>query len=369
MIDVSRLRRIQQPFRRRTPPGAMPGTVAVDPQAPAPSIRVLGYGPDGFQDTQLDQLEQLPEHLGQYPVTWVNVDGLGDARTIRRLGEIFNLHPLALEDVVNVHQRAKVDDYEDHIFVVARMIIPETRAETEQISLFLGQGFLLTFQERAGDCLETVRDRIRHGRGRIRHLGADYLLYSVLDAVIDGYFPVLEQCAAILDELDEEVLDRPDQRTIKRIHEVRSDLLHLRRAAWPHRDAINTLIRGTYATIAEETDLYLRDCYDHVVQIIDVTETYREVCADLREFYFSFINHRANEVMRLLTIIATIFIPLSFIASVYGMNFDTNVSRWNMPELEWAFGYPFALGLMAILAGGLLVYFWRKGWLGAASDE
>jgi magnesium transporter len=356
-------RRLQKPFYRRSRPGAVPGTVMVDPDDPKPVIRLIGFGKEGFCEQRLDAVEQLPELLDQMDIAWVNVDGLGDAHTIRQLGEIFQLHPLALEDVVNVHQRAKVEDYGKVLFVVARMVTAKARLETEQISIFVGEKFVLSFQETEGDCLNSVRDRLRQGIGRVRFSGTDYLLYALLDAIIDGYFPVIERYGEELDQLDEIVSDHGGPSCIARLHEVRSDLLQLRRAIWPHRDAISVLLRGGHGMIGHETNVYLRDCHDHTVQIIDVLELYRETCSDLREYYFTTLGNRTNEIMRVLTIIATIFMPISFIAGVYGMNFDT------IPELHWAFGYPFVVGMMALVAGIQLLFFWRRGWLRAYDGE
>ena len=350
-------------FRRRTSPGAMPGTVAVDPEAARPVVRVISYGPDHLEEKEVEDLDSLAKLVGQSPVTWVDVQGLGDADTITRLGEIFQLHPLALEDVVNTHQRPKVEDYGQYLFIVIRMMAVGERLDTEQVSLFLGPNFVLTFQERPGDCLDPVRTRLRQLKGRIRNAGADYLAYALLDAVVDAYFPALEQYGEWLDSLDEEISAKPAPGVVVRVHQMRNDLLMLRRAIWPFRDDIGELVREPNPLVSEETRVFLRDCYDHTVQIIDLVETSREMCSDLREYYLSTVNNRMSETMKVLTIMATIFIPLSFIAGLYGMNFDPNASAWNMPELRWPFGYLLALGLMAGVAGSQLLYFWRRGWL------
>lgn len=365
MMKLGHVRRIRlKPrFLRRTRPGAVPGTVAVDPTAPRPAVRVVSFGPEDLIEEEPESLDRVTELVGQRPVTWVDVQGLGDAETVNRLGAIFGLHPLALEDVVNTHQRAKVEDYGEHLFIVARMLRNGGRLETEQVSLFLGKNFVLTFQEQPGDCLDPVRKRLRNAKGRIRKAGADYLAYALLDAVVDAYFPLLEQYGEWLERADDEVSERPTHQTVVRIHALRSDLLLLRRAIWPFRDALAELIREPNPLICDETRVYLRDCYDHTVQIIDLVETCRELCSDLRDYYLSTVNNRMSEVMKVLTVIATIFIPLGFIAGLYGMNFDPSVSRWNMPELRWHHGYLFALGLMATVAAGLLFFFWRRGWL------
>lgn len=279
-------------------------------------------------------------------------------RLSRELGEMFGLHGLALEDVVHAHQRAKVEDYEDHLFVVGRMVSTNGELESEQIALFLGSDFVLTFQEGLpGDCLDPLRERIRRDHGNVRKAGADYLAYAIIDAVVDSYFPVVEQYGDRLDELDGKLSSKPGSDAIGQVHQLRSELLMLRRSIWPHQDAIAELLRDTHELVTPETRVYLRDTLDHTLQIIDVIHTYREMCSDLRDFFFSVVSTRTNEVMKVLTIIATIFIPLSFIAGVYGMNFD------HMPELHWRMGYPFALSVMSVVAAGLIGFMWRKGWL------
>ncbi|MBI4183518.1 MAG: magnesium/cobalt transporter CorA [Proteobacteria bacterium] len=350
--------------RRRAGPGAPPGTLIADPTAARPVITVIGYGPDEIVERANPEPAELSSLIGRWPVLWVNVDGLGDVEAIRRVGETFGLHPLALEDVVNVHQRPKVEEYADHLYLVARMPRMGSALETEQVSLFLGRGFVLTFQERVGDCFDPVRQRLRAGRGRSRSAGPDYLAYALLDAIVDSFFPILERYGERVEELEDAVLAEPEIQVMADIHDAKRDLLLLRRAIWPQRDAISTLIRDDSPHVTRETRVFLRDCYDHTVQLIDVVETYREIASGLVEIYLSSLSARLNEVMKVLTVIATVFIPLSVIASIYGMNFDREASPWNMPELGWYWGYPFALGLMAAVGGGLLLHFWRKGWVG-----
>jgi len=350
-------------FSRRTPPGAIPGTVVADQTAPRPVIHVIAYGPETFEEKQVEDPAHLAEIVGRHAVTWVNVDGLGDAATIETIGKVFGLHPLSLEDVVNVHQRAKLEDYGEYLFIVARMLQPAERLETDQTSIFLGKNFVVTFQELPGDCLDPVRERLRKAKGRIRQAGADFLAYALLDAIVDAYFPVLERYGEQLDRLDSEITTRVPRSAVNEIHTLRGELLLLRRVVWPLRDAVGALARDPNRLISDTTRIYLRDCYDHTVQIIDLLETCREMCSDLREFYLSTVNNQMSEIMKVLTVIATIFIPMSFVAGVYGMNFDTQASAWNMPELHWRFGYPWALGVMAGVAAVQLFYFWRRGWL------
>ncbi|MGQ9651846.1 MAG: magnesium/cobalt transporter CorA [Phycisphaerae bacterium] len=356
--------------RRRTPPGAPPGTLVADPAAPKPVITVIGYGSDGCNEQVIRDVADVQKYLTRWPVTWINVDGLGDVQTIARLADLLGLHRLAVEDTVNTHQRAKVDHYPNHLFMVAHMATYNEHLETEQLSLYLGKNFVATFQGgQPGDPFEPVRERIRHAVGCIRQAGADHLAYSLIDAVIDGYFPVLETTGERLEELEDEILHRPTGRVASAVHEIKRNLMTLRRAIWPLREAMNSLVRDPSPLVNDETRLYLRDCYDHTVRVIDFIETYRELGSDLMDLYLSSVSQRMTEVMKVLTIIATIFIPLTFISSIYGMNFQTDRSPWNMPELTWYFGYPFALGLMAIMALGMLYYFRRKGWLSSSGEK
>ncbi len=352
-------------IQRQTAPGHSPGAIVPHPAHRPSAAGVLAYGPQSIVEHDLADVMQIPKLLSDHPVTWVNVEGLGDVKLIERLGDLFDLHRLALEDVVNVHQRAKVDEYGAILFIVLRMVnCQQDRCGTEQLSLFVGPGFVLTFQEGTpGDPFDRVRERIRKNVGKIRASGSDYLAYALIDAAIDAYYPVLEVYAERIDVLEDAVLEAGSRRTMDSLHEVKADLLLLRRAIWPLREALAQLMREGVPNIADTTRVYLRDCYDHVVQIVELVETYRELTADLRDLYMSSISNRINETMRVLTIISVIFIPLTFIAGIYGMNFDTDASDVNMPELNWPFGYPIVLTAMAVVAAALLVFFYRKGWL------
>jgi len=352
-------------FRRQTRPGDAPGILVPPPDSPKPELTLFAYGADQLVEKRIAGPEELAAIRQRFPVVWLNVDGFGDTALLQRIADLFHLHPLAMEDVVHVDQRAKVEEYDGTLFTVVRMVYCDGGdLETEQLTLFLGKDFVVTFQERpGGDSLNPVRERLRKNSGKIRRSGPDYLMYALVDAVVDGYFPVVEKFGDKLDDLDAAVDDPRNRRTMKSIHDVRAGLLLLRRAAWPHREALQNLQRDTHELISADTRVYLRDCYDHVIQIIDVLETYREMCSDMRDLYLTGVGNRTNEIMRVLTIMSTIFIPLSFIASVYGMNFNTERSRFNMPELNWMYGYPFALAVMATTALGLVGYFLRKGWL------
>ena len=363
MSRKSKRRKYVSGIERRTSPGAPPGSLVVDPQAPLPIIRVIAYGSEAVHEELVEDVSRIGSYLGRQPVTWVNVDGLGDAAVIRKLGEIFGIHRLALEDIINSHQRAKVDQYDNHLFVVGRMVEMADHVETEQLSLFLGKSYVLTFQERVGDAFDPVRERIRKAGGRVRNAGPDYLAYALIDAFIDNYFPVLEKYGERLESIEEDVLSRPEPVLVSRMHEVKRDLLTLRRAIWPLRETVNSLVREPSPFISDETRVYFRDCYDHTIQIIDLLENYRDVASGLMEVYLSSVSNRLNEIMKILTMFTAFFIPLSLIAGIYGMNFNTARSPFNMPELNWYLGYPFVLGLMATVALGMVTFFRRKGWL------
>jgi len=355
--------------RQRPPPGSAPGTLVADPSAPKPVIQVITYGPDRCVEQSIRDIDDVRKYLDDWPVTWINVEGLGDVQMVARLAEILDLHRLAVEDAVNTHQRAKVEHYPKHLFMVLHMAAYEESLETEQLSLFLGRNFVVTFQEgRPGDAFNPVRERIRQAVGHVQQAGADHLAYCLIDAVIDGYFPVLETVGERLETFEDEILTRPSSGIASRVHHVKRDMMTLRRMIWPLREAMNSLLRDPSPLITDETRLYLRDCYDHTVRVIDFIEAYRELGSDLMDLYLSSMSQRMNEVMKVLTIIATIFIPLTFISSIYGMNFQWEASPWNMPELTWYFGYPFALCLMAVLAFGMLRYFRRKGWLDSPAE-
>jgi magnesium transporter len=357
------------PIKRQTVPGSAPGTMIAPEESPSPVIDVIAYGPATFVEHKDVTPEAIAAIRREAQVTWVNVSGLGDVGLIERIGEIFSLHKLAMEDVVNLHQRAKAEEFDDHIFLVTRIVRSTNDFGTEQMCVFLGSDYVLSFQERPGDCFDPLRQRIRNGKGRIRTTGADYLCYALLDAVVDDYFPVLEHCGEALEGLEDEVASRPDSHHINRIHDMKRELLTMRRAVWPHREMINAVIRDENPLVSGETRLYLRDVYDHTLQLIDIIETYREIATGLMDVYMSSVSVKLNETMKVLTVIATIFMPLGFVASLYGMNFDRSVSAWNMPELGWKFGYPFSLALMALVAAAMLFYFRRKGWLGARRRE
>lgn len=367
----------------RSPPGSAPGTVTIDPSAPKPQIEVISSGPDADPATikrqPIARIADLPELPAGHTVRWVYVSGLGDADVLHEIGERFHLHPLTLEDIANTSQRPKSEVYENYLFIVTRMpagvavtddktsakppISADQQLLTEQLSICLGNDFVLTFQEEASNIFEPVRHRLMNGSSQIRKHGADYLAYALVDATIDAYFPLLEVYGEGVDDLETDVIEKPAINQIARIHDLKRNLLTARRAVWPQREMLNAIIRDETPFITAETKLFLRDCYDHTIQLMDMIETYREIASGLVDIQLSSQSNRMNEIMKVLTIIATIFIPLSFLASVYGMNFN-QASPWNLPELKWRYGYPALWAVMIAIAAGLLLWFRRKGWIG-----
>ncbi|HSE67584.1 MAG TPA: magnesium/cobalt transporter CorA [Gemmatimonadales bacterium] len=353
-------------FHKRHPPvGSMPGTLVTEPDARPPVIRLVGYTIDGVRETDVTDPEQLCEFLGAEGVTWVDVQGLGDEGVLRRIAEIFQIHPLALEDAVNVPQRPKSEPYEaQHLFIVRMTRVAEgARIEAEQVSFFIGRNYVLTLQERYGDVFDPVRKRVRIGKGPIRRMGPDYLAYALIDTVIDAYYPLLEMVGDQLYELEEAILVRPTAQGLRRIHAMRRELLGIRRAVWPQREAVNNLMREESPLISDGVRVYLRDTLDHAAQITDLVESYREITSGLMDIYLSSTGQKTNEVMKVLTIMASIFIPLTFLAGVYGMNFQY------LPGLQWHDAWWAICGIMAATTIGMLLYFRHRGWIGSGDGE
>jgi magnesium transporter len=347
-------------------PGTLPGTLDIGDNAPLPTIVLIDYNEANVTRMQIATPEECAAYLDTESVSWVDVQGLGSEEILQRLGKVFSLHPLVLEDVVNVPQRPKVEEYENQLVIIARMVMcPHQKAGfvTEQVSFILSKHYLLTVQEEPNlDTFNPVRERLRTSKGTIRKHGADYLAYTLIDTIIDGFFPVLEAYGEQIESLEDEVVSNPTHQTLEKIYALKRELLTLRRAIWPQRDAINALIRDGSDLITDEVRIYLRDCYDHAVQVLDMVETYRELASSLMDVYLSSVGNKMNEIMKLLTVISSIFIPLTFIAGIYGMNFNTERSPLNMPELNWYWGYPLCLILMLSIAGGLIFFFWKRGW-------
>jgi magnesium transporter len=347
-------------------PGSIPGTLNIEEDAEIPQIVLIDYSSNGANKMSNLTPEACAEHLNTKSVSWVDVKGLGSENILQRLGKVFDLHPLVLEDIVNVPQRPKVEDYPQQLVIITQMVVPKPSGSgfwLEQVSLVVGQNYLLTVQEKPEkDCFLPVRRRIKFNKGSIRDMGADYLAYALWDAIIDGFFPILEIYGEKIEDLEDKVIFNPSNNSLAEIYQIKRELLALRRAIWPQRNALNTLIRDGNSVIDPNILIFLRDCYDHTVQIIDIIETYRELAASLTDIYLSSISNKMNEVMKLLTVISSIFIPLTFIAGIYGMNFNSSVSPLNMPELDWYWGYPLCWTLMLATAASLVYFFWRRGW-------
>lgn len=348
------------------PLNSIPGTLNLPLKAPPPKIIIIDYNLDKATKVAIADPLDCAAYLDTESVSWIDVEGFGNQETWEKLNQVFHLHPIALEDIVNVPQRPKVEEYDDHLVVIARMVTLVEASEifvSEQISLVLGKNYLLTVQEESDyDCLDGVRERIRTSKGTIRRQGPDYLLYALLDAIIDGVFPILEIYGELIEDLEAEVVASPTPKTLQKINTVKRDLLTIRRTLWPQRDAINSLIRDGNELIRDEVRIYLRDCYDHTIQIIDMVETYREIASSLTDIYLSSVSNRMNEIMKILTIISSVFIPLTFIAGIYGMNFNTEKSPFNMPELNTYWGYVVVLIVMFTIAIAMIIFFARKGW-------
>lgn len=341
-------------------PGSEPGTLIIEPDAKPSRIILIDYD----EDNAVRKVDITPNacapYIGTNTVSWMDIQGLGSETVLKQVGEIFNLHPLLLEDVVNVPQRPKLEDYNNQLLVISQMVRlkeDESGFDTEQVSFVLGKRYLLSFQEEElQDCFEIVRDRIRTSQGRVRKSGADYLTYLLLDTIIDGYFPVVEHYEDRIEALEDVIISNPDRDTMQEIYDVRRELLALRRLIWPMRNVLHLLMRDHHGIVSDEVQIYFRDSYDHVIQILEIIEAYRELAASLMDVYMSTMGNKLNEIMKFLTVISTIFIPLTFIVGVYGMNFE------NMPELKGEWSYFMVWLVMLAVAGGLIFYFWRKGW-------
>ncbi|HYG64910.1 MAG TPA: magnesium/cobalt transporter CorA [Thermoanaerobaculia bacterium] len=369
---MARLGKRSKIIKRYHKPGTAPGTLRPleepGPGAEPLRVTVMDYGPQGLVEKAIDKVEDLAAFHKTPSVTWINVEGLNDLPFLEGLGKLFGFHPLALEDVLNCGQRPKVEDYGSYHFIVLKSLRlkPDGKdkdkekdqdgLELEQISFFLAGNFVITLQQFHGDSFDAVRERIRRGKGQIRRMGPDYLAYALIDALVDEFFPVLESYGERIEALEDALVTDPTTETLHEIHQVKRDLLLLRRTAWPERDLLNSLLHEESDIIRPEVQVFLRDCYDHTIQVIDMIETYRDLAAGLLDVYLSSASNRLNEVMKVLTIISTIFIPLSFVASLYGMNFT------HMPELDEPWGYPAVLAVMFVTGVSMVVYFKRKKW-------
>jgi magnesium transporter len=343
--------------------GFPPGTLIHigEPMSEPVRIGIIDYSESSFQEKDAGRAEECFPFKESPTVTWINVDGVHDVPLMEKLGGCFQIHPLILEDILNTDQRPKLDEMERYIYIVLKMLDYDTAQDgivAEQVSLVLGSNFVISFQEgRTGDVFNPVRERIRNGRGRIRKMGPDYLAYALMDAIIDRYFLILEKLGEKIEAVEDNLIADPTPDTIREIHQLKRDMIYLRKSVWPLREVIAAMEKSESELIHPSTGIYLRDIYDHTIQIIDTIETYRDMLSGMLDIYLSSISNRMNQVMKVLTIIATIFMPLTFLAGVYGMNFRF------MPELGWRWGYPFVLLLMLLIGIVMLIYFKRKKWL------
>ncbi len=321
-------------------------------------LRLIDYDLENLEEKELQSVEEMGRLKESPTVSWINVDGLHDINIIEKIGKIFSIHPLILEDIVHTGQRPKLEDVEELLFIVIKMLKYSSGKEiiAEQFSLILGPNFVISFQEIKGDVFEGVRERIRKGKGRLRKLGSDYLCYALLDAIVDNYFVVLEDMGEKIEEYEEELLADPTPETLHKIHKLRGDIIYLRRSIWPLREVINEILRGDISQISEATEMFYRDVYDHTIQVMDTIETFRDVISGMLDMYLSSISNKMNEVMKVLTMIATIFIPITFVAGIYGMNFEI------MPELKWPWAYPAVWGVIILITAVMAIYFKKKRW-------
>lgn len=350
---------------RFTRPGAVPGDLSHPSEAvgaPA-SLYLLDFDESSYTEKADCTLDEAQEYFASPGMTWLHVQGTPDEALLRSVGDAYHLHPLALEDVLHTGQRAKLEAYDGEIFAV--LGVPQlvsNRIEATQLSLFLGDTWLVSFYSGEHDPFDAIRQRAARQDSKIRQSGVDYLFYALLDTAIDLSFPTMEALGERIEALEVTVFDDPSREALDEIHHLKREFLLLRRILWPQRDMLNGLIRDDHAQIQETTKIYVRDCYDHSVHALDLVESYREMASSMLEIYLSSLSNRLNDVMKVLTIIATVFIPLSFIVGLYGMNFDRSVSPWNMPELGLRYGYPLLWLIMLAVVGGMLLYFRRQRW-------
>lgn len=346
---------------RRPPPGAQPGTFSLPPDAQPTTVRAMIWDSERLEEREIRNADELAAAADAPGVTWIEVVGLGDGTVLEWIRDALGVHPLAVADIANTPQRPKFEDYGERDLLIAQQVCmsAEEGVALEQLSLITARHWVLSVLEEPGGVFEPIRTRIRAGT-TIRRMGADYLTYSLIDTVIDGYFPVVEAIGEVLEDLEEEILARPSQHAIARLHAVRRVLVSLHRSMWRQRDALGQILRDDGEPLGSGVHVYFRDAHDHALQVLDSVDGYRELTIGLMDLYLSSVSNRLNEVMKTLTIMATIFIPLTFVVGVYGMNFDV------MPELRWRWGYPVVWTGMIAIAAGLLWWFRRRGWLGGS---
>ncbi|MEL4304571.1 magnesium/cobalt transporter CorA [Methanococcoides sp. LMO-2] len=342
--------------------GVAPGTLIHfgKKQLTEPKITVIDYDVDNFQELTVDKIEEAYPFKDSETVTWINICGVHQVDLIEKIGTQFGINPLVLEDIVHTDQRPKVEIFDSYIYIVLKMLQYDKEEEetiTEQVSIVLGSNFVISFQEVIGDTFDPVRERLRSSKGRIRKQGPDYLAYALMDSIVDNYFIMLEKIGENVETLDDELLDKPTPRTLESIHRLKKEVIFLRKFVWPLREVVNAMQRDESPLIKESTSLFLKDLYDHIIQVMDTIESYRDVLSTMLDLYLSTASNKMNEIMKVLTIIATIFIPLTFIAGIYGMNFEY------MPELKWHWGYAAAWGIMITVAFVMVSYFRKLKWL------
>jgi len=359
--DPQEVQMLRLSRKRVKPVGAPPGTLVHTGRKRTEEVQitVIDYDAEKYEELKVSDIDEGFKYLDSPTVTWINIDGLHEVDVIEELGEHLEIHPLVLEDVLYVEQRPKVEDFDDYLFLVVKMLtrVPEKGIDVEHISLILGSNWVISFQEIPGDIFVEIRERLRKAKGRIRSLGADYLCYRLLDTTVDHYYVILDEVAEQIEELESQLEGSPTPETQRRIHLLKHELLHIRKNIWPLREAVREFEQIESQLVSDEVRQFLSDVRDHTFQVIDTLDTYREMVSGLQDLYLSAISNRMNEVMKVLTIIATIFIPLTFIAGIYGMNFQY------MPELTWRPAYFIALGVMVITAFGMVAFFHRKKWL------
>ena len=367
--------KVTPPRRKKTrhaPPGTAPGSLNVPDGALKPKVIIFTYDQNFFEEKEVSSVQAIQSQLQQFPEKnhWVDIRGFGDKDFFEKLADCFGIHRLQMEDVFNVYQRSKAEENQGHLFIVSRCIKEENGILiNDQLSMFLGKNFLISIQDKYQDLLDPVRDRVRMGKGYVRKSGTDYLAYALMDVVLDNYFPVIERIGDRLDELQDALIDNPNRDLLNRVLQTKRDLILLRRASWSERDKMNDILRSNFPMISESSKIFFRDSYDHCVHLLDLVESYKEVTASLMDVYMSSVSNKMNQVMKVLTIISTIFIPLTFIVGLYGMNFSYTdpvtgkILPLNMPELYSPYGYVTVLLFMALTVIGLIYFFIKKGWL------
>ena len=377
MKSPKRFNRFPQMIRirrsRRVAPGSSPGTLNIADDAHKPLITVYSYDPLTLDEAKAENFREIAVKLEQHPdrVHWIHIKGLGDKSLLESLAAYFHIHNLEMEDALNSHQRPKQEEHDAHLFIVTRMLyqLPGQEMMNEQMNIFLGKNFVITLQDKYDDLFDPVRQRLRFGKGHIRKSGPDYLAYALMDAIVDNYFPLMEKIGDQLDELEDELLATPVRNSLLKIQHTKRKLIVFRRTIFAERDKVNDILRSDIDLISDDTKIYFRDTYDHIIQVMDLVESYKEITASMMDIYLSSVSNRMNQIMKVLAVISTIFIPLTFIVGVYGMNFasrneDTGeVYYWNMPELYEPYGYLGVWLVMIVMVVFQLVIYYKKGWL------